>query len=381
MPGLSRALRHLALPAIALLLAACNPSEEANAPAAPPPSVSVAAAVTKDIRQSARFVGQIEAVDNVNLIARVSGFLASKNVDDGATVQTGQLLFTIERAPYEAALASAKADAARAAADAALKAADLERDADLFQKGHVSKAKFEATKAAKEQADAAVAAANAATTQAKLNLGYTDITAPFSGQLGKSAFSVGDVVGPSTGPIARLVRTAPVYVNFAISEKDYLEAVRGDRPAEDVADKKNLPGIHLILPTGKRFEEDGEIVFIDNAVDPNTGTISVRGRFANQSRILIAGAFVEVVVEAPVAMSEIVIPQAAIQRDQRGPFVLVVGAQETVEQRYVELGQQVDLDFVVKSGLQEGERVITLGLQKVRPGVPVNAVLDSGAAE
>ncbi len=333
------------------------------------------------MRQSARFVGRVQAVDDVNLIARVSGFLSSKNVDDGATVQDGQLLFTIERAPYEAALASAKADAARAAADAALKASDLERDKDLLDKGHVSQAKYQATLAAKEQADASVAAANAAITQAELNLGYTDITAPFAGQIGKTNFSVGDVVGPSTGAIARLVRTDPMYVNFAISEKDYLDAVRGANPADAVGDKRQLPGIHVILPNGQRYDQDGEIVFIDNVVDPKTGTIAVRGRFRNPNRLLVAGTFVEAVIEAPVSMKEIVIPQSAVQRDQRGPFVLVVGSNETVEQRYVELGPQVDTDFTVKKGLQEGERVITLGLQKVRPGVPVNAALAAGSAE
>ena len=191
-------------------LAACSPSEESSAPAAAPPSVTVAAAVQQEIRQSATFVGQIEAVDNVNLISRVSGFLDSKEVRDGATVKSGDLLFTIEKAPYQAALASAKAEAARAEAEAALKAADLERDKDLYEKGHVSKAKYQATLAAKEQAEAAVDAANAAVTQADLNLAYTEIHAPFDGQLGKTNFSVGDVVGPSSGPIARLVRTAPM---------------------------------------------------------------------------------------------------------------------------------------------------------------------------
>lgn len=374
-------LRVSLVPGLAVALAACNASQESSTQEAPPPSVTVAAAVSKDVRQSARFVGRVQAVDDVNLIARVSGFLSSKNVDDGATVQDGQLLFTIERAPYEAALASAKADAARAAADAALKASDLERDKDLLDKGHVSQAKYQATLAAKEQADASVAAANAAITQAELNLGYTDITAPFAGQIGKTNFSVGDVVGPSTGAIARLVRTDPMYVNFAISEKDYLDAVRGANPADAVGDKRQLPGIHVILPNGQRYDQDGEIVFIDNVVDPKTGTIAVRGRFRNPNRLLVAGTFVEAVIEAPVSMKEIVIPQSAVQRDQRGPFVLVVGSNETVEQRYVELGPQVDTDFTVKKGLQEGERVITLGLQKVRPGVPVNAALAAGSAE
>ncbi|SDU11236.1 membrane fusion protein, multidrug efflux system [Stappia sp. ES.058] len=376
-------MRRLAIAiGLAGALGACSPSEEASAPKAPPPSVTVAAAVSQDVRQSAEFVGQIAAVDNVNLISRVSGFLDSKKVPDGATVKSGDLLFTIERAPYEAALASAKAEAARAEAEAALKAADLERDKDLFDKGHVSKAKYQATLAAKEQAEAAVDAAKAAVTQANLNLSYTDIHAPFDGQLGKTNFSVGDVVGPTSGPIARLVRTAPMYVSFSISEKDYLDAVRstGGSP-ENLKESGKQPDIHILLPNGQRYKEDGKIVFIDNSVDPATGTIAIRGQFPNADRLLVAGTFVTVVIEAGESAKEIVIPQSAVQRDQSGPFVLAVGSQENVEQRHVELGEQIDTKFVVKSGLQVGERVITEGLQKVRPGVSVNAVLADDKSE
>ncbi|GGE78854.1 acriflavin resistance protein [Stappia taiwanensis] len=365
----------IALVLVAVGVAACKPQEE-KASAAPPPSVQVAAAFKKEIRQSASFVGQIEAVDDVNLLARVSGFLETKQVKDGASVEKDQILFTIEKASYEATLASAKADAEKAEADAALKAADLERDTDLYEKGHVSKAKFQATLATKEQADAAVEAAHAQVKQAELNLGYTDIYAPFPGKIGKTTYSVGDVVGPTSQPLARLVRLAPVYVNFAISEKDYLDAVRGSgKSPEDVRTGDAKIQIHLILPNGKRYGEDGEIVFIDNTVDPKTGTISVRGQFANKDTLLVAGTFVTVVIEAGESSNELLIPQAAIQRDQRGAFVLAIGKQEMVEQRYVELGEQVETDFVVKKGLQEGDRVITEGLQKVRPGVPVNAVL------
>ncbi|MBA5776548.1 efflux RND transporter periplasmic adaptor subunit [Stappia sp. F7233] len=359
----------------ALALAACD-SQENTAAQAPAPSVMVSAARTEDVRRSADFVGQVQAVDDIQLVARVSGFLESKNVEDGAKVDKDTLLFTIEKAPYQAELLSAKADQAKAEADDALKIADLERDKDLYEKGHVSKAKYEATLASKEQADAVVEASKAAVTQAELNLSYTDIKAPFPGQIGKTNFSVGDVVGPSSGSLARLVRLSPIYVSFSLSEQDYLTAVKGGALSpEEIRSTKQRPNVGLVLPNGVKLEETGEIVFIDNAVDPKTGTISLRARFENERSVLVPGTFVTVVLEATEAQQELVIPQAAVQRDQRGAFVLAVNDQEMVEQRYVELGDQYQTDYVVQEGLQPGERVIVQGLQKVRPGVPVNAVV------
>jgi membrane fusion protein (multidrug efflux system) len=363
-----------------LLLSACSPSDDTAAPKAQPPTVSVAAAVEQDVRQSVEFVGQIQAIDDVQILARVSGFLETKNVADGAMVKKGELLFTIEKTSYEAAVASAEADLANTKASAALQAADLERDTDLYQKGHISKAKFDATNASKEQADANVDASQARLKTAELNLSYTKISAPFDGQISKTAFSVGDVVGPTSGPITRLVSKAPVYVNFAISEKDYLDTMQGGGKAGDMV-AENVPDVHLVLPNGDKYGENGEIVFIDNAVDSRTGTISIRARFVNKNLLLVPGTFVTVVIEAAKGQKALVIPQAAIQRDQRGAFVLAVNDKNLVEQRYVELGQQVDTNFVVTKGLQQGERVITLGLQKVRPGVPVQTAPDAKPVE
>lgn len=372
--------RFLSIMAAAAILAGCQDEQQAeSSPEAP--SVQVSAAREQEVRRSAQFVGQIQAVDDAELVARVSGFLETKDVKDGAVVKKDQILFTIEKAPYQAALLSAKAEVAKAEADAALKVADLERDEDLYQKGHVSKAKYEATLAAKQQADAAVEASRAALTQAELNLGYTDIKAPFDGRIGKVVYSVGDVVGPSAEPVTRLISQAPVYVSFSVSERDLLNAIKTtDADPNDPGAKDNLPNLRLLLPNGETFDESGQIVFVDNVVDPNTGTISIRGQFENKSKTLVPGTFVTVTIEAPVATEALVVPQAAIQRDQKGPFVLAINDQEMVEQRYVELGEQVEGDFVVKEGLQEGTRVIVQGLQKVRPGVPVNAVLSGQPA-
>ncbi|WP_428687509.1 efflux RND transporter periplasmic adaptor subunit [Roseibium sp.] len=375
--------RSIVLAAVAsAFLAGCSDdSKKAEAPAAPPPSVTVAKVTSQDIRQSARFVGQVAAIDKVDLIARVSGFLEQKAVKDGAVVKKGDLLFTIEKAQYEAALSKAKADVASAKADAALKSADEKRDKDLLEKGHVSEAAYEATLAQKQQAEASVEAAQSSLQQAELNLSYTDISAPFDGQLGKTSYSVGEVVGPSTGSLASLISLAPVYVNFSVSEAQYLNAVKthGLNPEDITPDES--PDLNLILPNGETYDEKGKIVFIDNQIDATTGTISFRGRFDNKDVRLLAGTYVTVVLEAPQSETALVVPQAAIQRDQQGAFALAVTADKKVEQRYVDLGQQVETAFVVTKGLKEGDEVIVEGLQKVRPGVVVNPSLASKPAE
>lgn len=360
---------------VAALAAGCSDSSQ-NQQAAPPPppAVTVAKITSTDIRESARFVGQIAAVDQVDLIARVSGFLEEKAVPDGSVVKEKDHLFTIEKAQYEAALTMAKANLASAKADAALKAADEKRDKDLLEKGHVSEAAYEATLAQKQQAEASVEAAQSGLQQAELDLSYTDIAAPFPGQIGKTTYSVGEVVGPNTQPLAKLIRLAPVYVNFSVSEAQYLNAVQthGINPADISADKS--PDIKLVLPNGQQYEEIGKIVYIDNAVDPTTGTISFRGQFENADTRLLAGTYVTVILEAPQTETALVVPQAAIQRDQQGDFALAITADNKVEQRYVNLGQQVETNFVVTGGLDEGTDVIIEGLQKVRPGVEVDPV-------
>lgn len=375
--------RHLLLAAAALsLLAACSDeSKQAEAPAAPPPSVTVAKVTSQDVRQSESFVGQIAAVDQVDLVARVSGFLEDKAVPDGSFVKQDDLLFTIEKAEYEAQLTKAKADVASAKADAALKAADEKRDKDLLDKGHVSEAAYEATLAQKQQAEASVEAAQSALQQAELNLSYTDISAPFPGQIGKSTFSVGELVGPNTSSLAKLIRLAPVYVNFSVSEAQYLNAVQTHNISPADLSPDEAPSISLVLPNGDKYGETGKIVYIDNEIDATTGTISFRGQFENKDVRLLAGTYVTVLLEAPNTETALVVPQAAIQRDQQGAFALAITSDKKVEQKYVELGQQIGTNFVVTNGLAEGDEVITEGLQKVRPGVEVDPVLASQPAE
>lgn len=377
------ALRGLAL-ALPALLAACDDAREA--PPAPPPGVTIAGVQIREITDSSRFVGQVEPVESADIVARVEGFLESIEVEDGAFVREGDLLFRIERARYEANLAAAEAEVAKAEAALALAELDLARSAELLARETIAQAQYDVALAERDANAALVRVAEAAIAQAELDLAYTEIRAPFDGRIGRTRFSRGDVVGPGGGPLATLIRLRPIYVSFSISEGAWLSVLERfdiDLDAADPAAQRDgapeLP-VSLLLPGGDRFEETGRIVFVDNRVDPETGTIALRARFDNARARLTPGAFVTVVVEQATPTRRLVIPQAAVQRDQRGDFVLVVGAENMVERRYVTLAGQAETRFIVEAGLQEGESVIVEGLQRVRPGVPVEAVPESRAA-
>ncbi len=175
------------------------------------------------------------------------------------------------------------------------------------------------------------------------------------------------------------MRVSPVYVGFSLSEGEYLSAV--ERLGGDISkalNPENSPPVRLRLPNGEVFDETGWLVFVDNKVDPATGTIALRAQFDNARGFLVPGTFVNVEIDSKQAATKLLVPQAAVQRDQKGDFVLVVGADGLVEQRHITTGQQVETDFVVEDGLQEGESVIVEGLQRVRPGVPVKAIGAAG---
>lgn len=347
------------------------PAQEAQAP-----KVSIAAAYTDELLEQVIFIGRGEAVDKVDIVARVSGFLEEILVKNGQAVKKGDVLFRIEDETYLATLGARQADLEQAHANQDLAAVELERKSELFERDVGTEADRDVAFANNEVAKAQVNIAKAAIELAELDVAYTEVKAPFDGHIGRIQVSAGELVGPTTTPLVNLVRNAPIYVEFSLTEKQLITVMENYQTSvAGVANNPQTPDVFVILPNGNELEESGRVVFSDNRVDPSTGSITLRAEFANERGLIIDGSFLNVRIQATEPVQVLMIPQAAVQRDQRGDFVLVVNAQQLVEQRYVTLGRQVEAAIVVEEGMREGEAVIVEGLQRVRPGVAVDAVV------
>jgi len=322
------------------------------------------------IEDQSDFVGRVAAMDKVDLRARVPGFLKRRAFTEGQDVEGGDLLFEIEPDQYMAVVQQREADLAKAKADQLNTAAQLKRGQELVRDKNIAQSKVDELQAADSIAKASSEQAKAALDSAKLDLGYTRVMAPVPGRIGLAKYTVGNLVGPESGPLATLISHDPIYVQFPLTQRELLQAKR--EVQDKGGDPKNVV-IRVRLPDGTLYEHTGKLNFVDVTTDAGTDTVTLRAELPNPNRFLVDGQYVGVVVQAGEPESAIVIPQSALQVDQQGTFVLVIDAEGKAQIRRVQTGTAKGPMVSVKSGLKDGELVISEGIQKVRPGQPVIA--------
>ncbi|MBV9757534.1 MAG: efflux RND transporter periplasmic adaptor subunit [Alphaproteobacteria bacterium] len=347
----------------------------AQAPAGPPPAVGVVRAKLAPVTESDTFVGRIEATDRVNLVARVTGFLEKRLFTEGAEVKQGDLLYTLEKPPFEADVQAKAAAIAQAQAQLENAQLTLQRAEALLHTPAGQQSNVDNARATQLSDQAMLLQAQANLRASEINLGYTDIRAPIAGKIGQTAVTVGNVVSPNSGTLATIVSQDPMYVVFPIAY----------RTALDLRDRYAKQGFSAVvlkvqLPDGRVYGERGKLDFVNNTISANTDTILLRGTIPNPplpvaagvaARELTDGEFVNVIVEGVQPVEALTIPRAAVLSDQSGDFVYVVDAQNKIEQRHIQLGQSTPTTAVVMTGLKDGEMVVLEGLQKVRPGQAV----------
>jgi multidrug efflux system membrane fusion protein len=324
--------------------------------------VPVVPVVKKTLPIYLDYPGRIESIRSITLQARASGYIESQLAPDGADVKTGDLLYQIDPRDLHAAFDLATAQAQRDQASLEYARANFGRGEELVKSGFVTKDAYDQRASAMHQAEAALVADRAAIETAKLNLSYAEITAPFSGRLGRNQAAKGALVGPASGPLNTLIQLDPIYVAFNPSESDLVEITTA-RAAGEVDAEISLAGTDTI--------RKGELTFLDNTVDKATGTIAARVTIANPDFALLPGQYVRVRLHIRDEPDAFMAPQTALGSNQMGKFVYVVGAGDKAEMRLLTLGPMDGELVSVTKGLSEGERVIVGNLQKIGPGSPV----------
>ena len=370
--------RWVALAFAGITLAACARQQAAPSRRPPPPGVIVTPVAKAAIAGSSEYVGRTESIRFVDLRARITGFLTKRAFEEGGHVSEGDLLYVIEQEPFQAAVDAATASVAQT--EATLQNAEKysQRLDAVKNDGGTSKADIDAAERAVLEGKALLKQRRAKLTQAQIDYGYTEIRAPISGRIGRTAIHAGNLVGPSSGILATIVKLDPIWVSFPISERDYLQfQQKGEAvTVNGQVVPRRVPSIRLV--DGSVFPYKGKIDFVDNRVDKSTGTILLRATFPNPQRMLRPGQFVTVVLKEPRPTERLVIPQSAVQRDQVGAYVFVVDAKNTARIRRIQLGAQTGTRWIVTGGLKEGELVITQGMQSVRPDAPVKPTRAAG---
>ena len=363
--------------ALAGLLAGCNQSQQ-QAGGPPPPTVTVAKPVQRTVVDQDEYVGRFVAVNSVEIRSRLSGYLSEIHFKDGQSVKEGDLLFTIDRRPFEIALEQMRANLAQSRANLAFAEADLTRGQALLTNKTLTEQAYDQRTQAKNVAAASVAAQEAMVHSAELDLDtYSQLRSPIDGRIGDRRVAVGNLVtggsGNGTTLLATVVSVDPIRFEFTFDEQSYLRYVRYASASKEVAALNGNVPVTLQLIDEHDFKHTGKIDFVDNAINTSTGTIRGRAVFDNADGIFTPGMFGRLRVPGSPPYTALLVPDAAIGSEQVRKYVLVVGDDGMVKQKYVTLGQIDDGLRVIKDGLDANDRVIVNGLMRARAGIKVNA--------
>lgn len=343
----------------------------AGPPPMPPPAVTVARPISRNIVDHADFTGQLAAVDNVDIRPRVTGYIDRIVFKEGDLVKAGELLEVIDPRPYQAALDQATGQLRQAEAQQKLGEANFARAQDLRAKNVIATQDFDTAVAQKNQSEAQVVAAQAAVNAAQLNLGFTEIKAPVAGRISRQLVTVGNLVQADQTTLTNIVSVDPIYAYAEVDENTVLryEQLMAQGSVPD-ARKAKVP-ISIALGDQTNFTHEGVIDFVDNKIDPATGTLQIRGKFPNANGLLLPGMFVRVRVPTSQPYDALLIADQAVISDQGLKFVYVVTADKKANQVRVTLGPLVDGLRVVREGLKPDDEVVVDGIVKVRPGAPL----------
>jgi len=353
-------------------LAACSKEEP---PPPPPPEVTVTEAVQKDVPIYIELVGSTLGSEDVEIRARVEGYLVSMNFTEGSFVKKGQTLYKIDPQPFQAALSQAQANLSTAKARLDKTNNDVARYKPLAAEKAVSQQELDNALSAQEAARFQVTAYDALVDTAKLDLAYTTITAPVDGLIGTTQKKVGSLVGRGENTLLNTIsQINPILFRCAIAEAEYLRLARASADKDKSLEKKF--GVELILADGTTFNHKGRLDAIERAVDASTGTLTGQFSFPNPERILRPGQYGKARFVTDVKEGALLVPQLAVQEIQGLYSVMVVKPDATVEQRMVKAGERVGNVWIIDSGLKPGEKVIVEGIQKVKPGVQVSAKVE-----